>query len=100
MFSTRAPPSLKTDHYSAQPSASMNNVIYATRYARGINHVTSHLFVMQLDITPFLFLFLLNQSQVYTSLHDHTRVLEAHLDLSISHLTSWSKACLVLQILL
>ena len=30
MFSTRASPSLKTNHYSPQPSASVNNVIYHT----------------------------------------------------------------------
>ena len=40
MFSTRAAPSLKTNHYSPQPSASVNNVIYSTRFARGVNRVT------------------------------------------------------------
>ena len=34
MFSTRASPSLKTNHYSPQPSASVNNVIYSTCFAR------------------------------------------------------------------
>jgi hypothetical protein len=46
MSSTRATPSLKTNHYSTQPSASVKNVIYTTRFARGVNRVTSHLFVI------------------------------------------------------
>jgi hypothetical protein len=41
MFSIRAAPSMKTNHYSTQPSASVNNVIYAIRFARGVNHVIS-----------------------------------------------------------
>jgi hypothetical protein len=36
----------KTDHYSTQPSASVINVIYATLYARDVNHVISLLFIM------------------------------------------------------
>ena len=32
MFSTRAAPSLKTNHYLPQPRASVNNVIYSTRF--------------------------------------------------------------------
>ena len=38
-----------TVYSSTQPPASTNYVIYATRYARGVNHVTSHLLVMLLD---------------------------------------------------
>ena len=51
ILSTRAPPTLKKNHYSVQPSASINNVIYATRFARGVHHATSHLFVVYLDIS-------------------------------------------------
>ena len=39
-------PSLKTNHYSPQPSASVNNVIYSTCFARGVNRITTHLFVV------------------------------------------------------
>ena len=48
MFSTRAAPSLKINqyHYSPQPPASVNNVIYSTRFARGVDRVTSHLLIM------------------------------------------------------
>ena len=46
MFSTRASPLLKTNHYSPQPSASVNNVIYSTRFARGVNRITTHFFVL------------------------------------------------------
>ena len=46
MFSTQAAPSLKTNHYSPQLPALVNNVIYSTRIAQGVNHVTSHFFVM------------------------------------------------------
>ena len=35
MFSTRASTSLRTNHYSPQPS--VNNVIYSTCFARGVN---------------------------------------------------------------
>ena len=42
MFSTRTSPSLRTNHYSPQPSASVNNVIYSTRFARGVNRITTH----------------------------------------------------------
>jgi hypothetical protein len=53
MFSTRAAPSMKTNRHSTQPSASVNNLTHATRFARGVNHVTSHVFVivMKLYIT-------------------------------------------------
>ena len=46
MFSTRASPSLKTNHYSPQPSALVNNVIYSTRFGRGVNRITTHFFVL------------------------------------------------------
>ena len=32
-------------HYSPQPSAPVNNVIYSTRFARGVNRITTHFFV-------------------------------------------------------
>ena len=45
MFSTRAPLSSKTNHYSTQPSASVNNVIYATRCAL-IRYVTRYYLIV------------------------------------------------------
>jgi hypothetical protein len=41
MFPIRVKPSLETNHYTTQPSALVNHVIYATRFARGKNRVTS-----------------------------------------------------------
>jgi hypothetical protein len=50
MFSTRAMPSLKTNHYTIQLSASVNNKFYHTRSTREVNCVTPHLSVMLLYI--------------------------------------------------
>ena len=61
IFSTQGSPSLKANHYSPQPSASVNNVIYSTRFARGVNRITTHFFVLQHYITVCKTYFTLNK---------------------------------------